>query len=245
MWSKIRRHLRKYRHFDNHWDEFVFFMRALAIYALFSLIPAIYHLFTDYQVPSFVKFIYHTVKEILGNVVGGIAFYIAFETRMERSRLKYELKYVIHTYEQMKKDILERMIIFELTESTTQETVDKIYNNPTAAREYFSQDRFLRIYNNMDDSDIKFITRKMRFFLSQLDPLSYKFLEKGNDSLKNIFHDIQDMEARLDEGAAYDWITPSKESSNHPLYQLFCRKVVGGSEDPYCQMLMQIKDRYR
>ena len=218
-------------------------------YIVWAGLPKINHWFIGISMPNGFSFFYHLIKELLSNLVGSVFFYLVFETWNEKTKINNELTYIIYSYKQIKKDILEQMIMAEyggLRPRDTEDIVDKLYLSPKVAQEYFSQERFKAMWENLDDSPMRTIIRKMRFFLEQLDNLSHKFVENGDFSLRHIFNEVREMEDRIEEGGIpFAWFSDLEYKSKHPLYKLFCQKIGAGGQDPYIQILTLVLEKYK
>lgn len=224
---------------------------VLLIYLLYSLLPNILYYLSKslYKKLIPIKFLYSIIKELVAVLVTGIFFYLIYSVRDEIRKTKNELSFIIFSYKEMKKEILKQMILAEhngLKPVNFDKIISEIYLDPKAAQNYFSQDRFFKIFNNLNELSIKSIVRRMQFFSQKLYGIGYKFVENGDDSLISILDIIKEYEWQVDEwingSMGFDWSEAMNLKSCNPLYVMFCQEIDG--KDPNLQIMLTLKEKY-
>jgi len=223
----------------------------LLIYLIWCALPSIYHLLITLKIGVIIetiKFLYGLIKGLLSTLVTGVFFYLIVDAWNEKIQTKNELNYIRHCYKEMKKDILEDMVLSSY-DYAMPPRFDKIINehylSPKMAQTYFSQDRFQKMVMSLDDKSWSNIVRKIGWFLEKFDHISYKFLKNGDPAIINVFDSIQDLKFKIEdinESRAINWAEASTLKSFNPLYLLFCNEIDG--EDPFLKKLNEQLDKF-
>lgn len=193
---------------------------------------------------------YDIIRELSVALAAGIFFYLIFEVRNEKTKIKNQLNYSIYKYKQMKREILEKIILAEyegLKPQNFDTLVEKNYLCPKEAQKYLTKNRLDQMINNLDDKPLRAISRHFQFFLESFHDVNYEFVQKEDFSLEIVFSTIKNMQWHIEEWLAgdnrvIDWSENAYPKSGNPFYVLFCQENDG--EDPILESMLKALQKY-
>jgi len=199
----------------------------LALELLPNIILNLFSFFAPIKGYKILKALYDLFKNYVTALSTGLFFYLTFNLWQEKFKAKNELSNILIEYKEMKKDVLEEMLLAESDpygNPKIDELCEELCLNPQAASDYFTEEIFFKTCENLDENRMRNIRFTLRLFLDDFHNAKNESLKNGSSSLAIVYKDIAYILQKLTEEIPFYWEAEQSCPSNHPLYILFCYK---------------------